>query len=573
MKIIKDPMLREKLSSLRFRSTVLTVLPFFVLTVFSVFYISYAVFVVKDHSYEVNSRSLDIYMNGVEESMSDAEKYVLSLYTSSDLLTFGTAGDDIEFYKALSRLQSDMTIAAQAYKYIDCFFVYDGSRDFYFDGAKYELNSQQRSNIKKAVISEIAVNESLVSGSWISVRSEEEYYLVRGFRVRSTYLGCVASVEGLCGTMRSDGYSDYDYLTFFTNDGVELGNVLSPELSISPDTEQVKIDGRKYTLISRQLESGEFSAVGFIDNSRILAGLRSFGYMIALWLIMLVAFLLLSSLMMHRWVTRPIVALADAMNHLKAGDLDVQLSTGQASCSEFTLLYETFADMRENIKRLKIDIYEHDLRRQEAELQYMKSQFKPHFYINCFNAINNLAIMNRNAQICEMTKYLGNEMRYIISSKTLDTLRREVEFTENYLRIQELCYGSSVQAHFEIEPSVYDVPVPPLVILTFVGNVYKHQAMPGTETDVFVVCSRSEENEHCIKIEIWDTGEGYPDHVLKSIAAGEPLIDDRGEHFGIKNIISRIKLIYGDSADVRLQNHFETGGAYTMIELPDDAGI
>ena len=105
------------------------------------------------------------------------------------------------------------------------------------------------------------------------------------------------------------------------------------------------------------------------------------------------------------------------------------------------------------------------------------------------------------------------------------------------------------------------------------SNICKHQVVVGERIDAYVVCNKSEESgNNRIRIEVWDSGEGYPQHILESIQAGGRIIDDRGEHFGIRNIITRLQLIYGGRERITINNHWETGGAHIIIELPDDGG-
>ena len=70
-------------------------------------------------------------------------------------------------------------------------------------------------------------------------------------------------------------------------------------------------------------------------------------------------------------------------------------------------------------------------------------------------------------------------------------------------------------------------------------------------------------------IEIWDSGDGYDESILKKLNREEMIVDDRGEHYGIYNVITRLHLIYGGRESVKFSNHWETHGAYVIIEIPD----
>lgn len=66
------------------------------------------------------------------------------------------------------------------------------------------------------------------------------------------------------------------------------------------------------------------------------------------------------------------------MNELKSGNLEVHLSEENVF-SEFQILNDTFDNMTKEIKKLKIDVYEEKLNKQQAELLYLQEQINPHF--------------------------------------------------------------------------------------------------------------------------------------------------------------------------------------------------
>lgn len=219
-----------------------------------------------------------------------------------------------------------------------------------------------------------------------------------------------------------------------------------------------------------------------------------------------------------------------------------------------------------------MDVYEEKIQRQKAKLQYLKLQVNPHFYINCLNVINNLSIMNRNDLVQNMTRYLGNHLRYTLEGNTVDSLEKEVNYVRNYIHIQELRFPDALTVYMEVEPNVMSVKVPPLIIQTFVENTVKYQVVGGEHTELYIVISRCEEEKHRVRIEIWDSGEGFPEDILAKLQNQSKIVDEKGEHYGIRNVCERLDLIYHGAADITFDNHWETGGAYIIIELPEIEG-
>lgn len=160
-------------------------------------------------------------------------------------------------------------------------------------------------------------------------------------------------------------------------------------------------------------------------------GLQSLRVLIWILMVLLAVFLVGFTMIMRRWVLRPLNRLIKAMQELSEGQFNIRLRENEwDECEEFTMVNRAFDDMIGQIESLKIDVYEENIRRQRAELQYMKLQANPHFYINCLNVIHNLSMMGKNDLLQQMTTYLGNHLRYTMEGSALDTLEKEMDCVE-----------------------------------------------------------------------------------------------------------------------------------------------
>ena len=54
---------------------------------------------------------------------------------------------------------------------------------------------------------------------------------------------------------------------------------------------------------------------------------------------------------------------------------------------ELEQIDDKFRNMIHQIRRLKITLYEQELEKQKIEMDYLKIQIRPHFYMNCLNFI------------------------------------------------------------------------------------------------------------------------------------------------------------------------------------------
>lgn len=565
--------------SFRFRVLAVTIAAVTILMGILLFNNIYAINVVHNQVSESNYRVLNMYMSNVDNCFEAIENYFVGLQSSSSLITAAYTKNDKEFYISQARLIRELEASVSSYDYIEDLFVYVKQRDQYMDASKYSIAGDERGRIKKMVKDVISQKEEghYEGGTWIWYWINGEPYLIRLLQMRSTYMGGCVKVSTLIKRLRQDGFGKMDYLAFVTQDGQELGTQL-PQL-----TGNIQLTGKRqyyrakqgtherYMVLTVPSDCGEYGLTTMIRDNNILGGLQSLRVLIWILVILLAAFLAGFTMIMRRWVLRPLNRLIKAMQELSEGQFNIRLRENERDeCEEFTMVNKAFDDMISQIESLKIDVYEENIRRQRAELQYMKLQANPHFYINCLNVIHNLSMMGRNDLLQQMTTYLGNHLRYTMEGSALDTLEKEMDCVENYLRIQQLRFPDSIVCEMEVTQDVRSVLAPPLLIQTFAENTVKYQVTAGEITHIWIKVHRTEENPHVVEIEIRDDGEGYPQSVLDCLEKNQKIFDKRGEHFGIRNVSQRLWLLYHDAAKLICYNDKETGGACTKIYLPDD---
>lgn len=132
------------------------------------------------------------------------------------------------------------------------------------------------------------------------------------------------------------------------------------------------------------------------------------------------------------------------------------------------------------------------------------------------------------------------------------------------LRISETAdyYGMHLQC--EIEPEAEISMVPAMCVLTFVENAIKYST--DFSNDLMIVVSAKVEGDN-IKIEIQDNGEGIEENILKKINQNEKIVKNDREHIGIKNIVDRMHMHYGEAASVKVTNR-DSGGVSVVINVP-----
>lgn len=123
--------------------------------------------------------------------------------------------------------------------------------------------------------------------------------------------------------------------------------------------------------------------------------------------------------------------------------------------------------------------------RTEAELSYLKAQINPHFLFNTLNSIYSLAIV-RSENTPAAVQKLSDMMRYVTTEAHNESvpLNKEIAYVANYVDLQRIRLGNTVEVQFEVNGDAGIKKIAPLVLIPFVENAFKYGVNPEEESYV-----------------------------------------------------------------------------------------
>lgn len=125
--------------------------------------------------------------------------------------------------------------------------------------------------------------------------------------------------------------------------------------------------------------------------------------------------------------------------------------------------------------RARLAREEAEYERGRAELERYKAQINPHFVFNTLNTIYGLLIARSDKTEAAMERFI-NLTKYLYRSARREwiTLNEETDYISQYIDLQRLRLGANVEVSFTRRVSDASVLVPPLMLITFVENAFKH---------------------------------------------------------------------------------------------------
>lgn len=178
-------------------------------------------------------------------------------------------------------------------------------------------------------------------------------------------------------------------------------------------------------------------------------------------------------------------------------------------------------------QKQKADMMEKD--RLATELSMLKSQMQPHFF---FNTLNNLyALTLKKSDLApEVVLKLSELMSYLLydTDQEMTSLPQEINYIKNYIDLESLRFEQPPEVTFEITGNCDHVYLPPVLLLPFIENSFKHSVRSPVRP---------------IKIDIQLSVE--PGKLLLKVANpfAEPVQNAKGG-IGLKNVKRRLDLIY-----------------------------
>ncbi len=111
----------------------------------------------------------------------------------------------------------------------------------------------------------------------------------------------------------------------------------------------------------------------------------------------------------------------------------------------------------------------------QLELDVLKAQMHPHFFFNTLNNIYSLALQ-QSSQTAPVVQKLASLMRYILyeTNQSQVPLTKEIDFIRDYIELENIRHDANKQISFLFQGDATIYQVPPLLLLPFVENAFKH---------------------------------------------------------------------------------------------------
>jgi len=265
-------------------------------------------------------------------------------------------------------------------------------------------------------------------------------------------------------------------------------------------------------------------------------------------------------------LTRSIIRIVKAMKIAEKGELSFRIEEYGNMSIEFIKIAEQFNHMMGKINELLEEVKMASIKQKNAEIAALEAQINPHFLYNILDTINWMAIEREQYEISNTINSLGKILRYgIDKSNSMVEIRQEVEWLKQYIFLQQIRLKNLFECKMHIDPNVLGFHIHKLLFQPFVENAVLH-GFEGVKSKHELIIEMKEKQE-TIEIIIADNGKGMSREMVEKLNNDIYINSTEKSCIGIRNAVGRLKLYYGDKANVRVESKLGEGTTI-FIEIP-----
>ena len=293
----------------------------------------------------------------------------------------------------------------------------------------------------------------------------------------------------------------------------------------------------------------EWSIVNVVEKNELSEeskGIRLISFLVA-GCVLVVGFIM--ARIISRTISQPLKQLENTIAQVGEGERHI---TEEFDYSEVGRIGQKFKEMVNTNLELSEHLMAVKLNEREAELLLLQSQINPHFLYNTLDSLYFVAIMHGDDQMAEMVEALSDNFKLALNNgnkyiKVADS----VKWMQGYMKLQNMRYNNRFELFVDISREILQRETITFIFQPFIENAMYHGLEPKIGKGKISLRGWQEQNDMIFTIE--DDGVGIDD--MSRLENG----------YGVRNVIERIKLNYGEKYGVTFESSPGKGTKVTIV--------
>jgi len=354
--------------------------------------------------------------------------------------------------------------------------------------------------------------------------------------------------------LKNSGWAEEDSAELYMPDGFLVTSINKTEKS------------KHYIESMSKIGKYDWILTGSTPFSRILGSSNTFFLLVLLIEVFVTLIIAIIASRISNHISSPLRLLEKQMGKETLGN--TTHTPEKTGISEIDSIQQSYSEMINRLRVMTDELTESKVMKKQMELETIQAQLlalqhqiNPHFLYNTLDSINWMADAEGNDTIVNIVERLGDFLRFNVRSSGPVSLQKELKNVENYVYIQKIRYGSRFEYATEIDQSLLDYPILPLMIQPLVENAIQHAESSEKATICIKVIGTKK--DEFMQIKVTDDGIGMDKSNLESLRKKIW----SGESVGLSNVYRRILYAFDKKASFSINSTIGSG-TEVLLTIP-----
>jgi len=353
----------------------------------------------------------------------------------------------------------------------------------------------------------------------------------------------------------ADSSGEIIYSNVSGEEGKNIRDMIPNDQELTDGANELNI-GQKRSLIYKNSLYEKLNLITIMPISEIDAFANSQVIAIIMLAALMLAAGVVLSIFLSRTVVRPIV---DLSRHMEpSGELRT-ISTVGVGRDEIGVIYKNYNTLISNITLLIQQTIEAAELEKESRFKMLQAQINPHFIYNTLDTICCISLVRGQDDVAEIMSSLAGLIRYNVKDPDdMVSVEQELEQIYNYVKIRKYEDERKIELYTKLDAGIENLLIPKMIIQPLVENSFFY----ATDVEIsFAVDGGS------LIISVADNGQGDSAERINRHLTGEITLSRNNSGLGIRNVLERIQVKFGDEYGLRYERTSE-GYTRAVITIP-----
>ena len=397
--------------------------------------------------------SIHIYADSLNTELHSVERFMYSTISHNDYLTeLNTPLDFTDFHENLKKLRIDFTEFQYQMDSPITFFIETRDIPHFFNASSLQLPYLDYVQLKDHLKTYDKETDK-TSQKWQRISLNQHDYLLKSLHYKGKAIYAIISTQDILKPLQKLNIGKKGRLS------IDRPNQIHA-------TDSVIQAGSNQTHLPFDL----YVTVDYGDVFRTNIVLETLLSLVPLIIAVLSTILILY---IRQRMIQPMKRLTQRLSQLDAASTKLDVIEDQGIL-EIDQANHKLNQVLIHMKDLQIRAYHAQLNLKKVELNYLKNQVRPHFYLNMLSMIHSMLQTKDYKEIEELTKVTSNYLRHLFqANQDFNRLADEIQHIRNYLEIQKIRYGDSIHFDLDWDPGLKDAAIPPSAFTNLCGKCHQ----------------------------------------------------------------------------------------------------